>query len=218
MWSMISKVNHRIFRYQNKKWITNNNNFLNAMSLSAYILYEKYHTIQPSSNSFIYFSSVAFYAFDMNRLEAYSFFWIHHVLTISMLLTMQSHVYIKHLEIARNILCMFELGNLPIYLVCGMKTSIHKYYWETNPWLKISMVFEFVWFIMLRCIMPLTLIPKLSYLHNIYLLVFISASIKWSVGMFYSVIKQFSIGSDASSFPDNVAKIKPVAEDAPENN
>lgn len=192
MWVMISKFNHSIFKYQNELWINNNNNFLNALSIVSSIMYEKYNCIAPTTNSIFYFSAVAFYIFDMKRLEAYSLFWIHHILTVFILLTMQSQVDINYMEIARTILFIFELGNLPIYLVYGMKTSIYKSYWEVSLALKISMIFEFMWFLMFRCILPLTLIPKIHNLYKFYLSIFILASIKWAIGMFHSIRKHFS--------------------------
>ena len=192
MWVMISKINHKIFKYQNKIWINNNNNFLNAMLIVISVMYEKYNGIIPTTNSMFYFSTVSFYVFDMKRLEIYSLFWVHHILTIFMVLTMQSQVDVYYMEIARNIIFIFELGNLPIYLVCGMKTSVYKPYWEDSLVLKISMIFEFIWFLIFRCFIPLLFIPKLSKLYGFYLSIFILASIKWAMGMFASIRKQFS--------------------------
>ena len=192
MWVMISKINHKIFKYQNKIWINNNNNFLNAMLVVISIMYEKYNSIVPTTNSMFYFSVTAFYIFDMKRLEIYSLFWIHHILTIFMILTMKSQVDVYYMEIARYIIFIFELGNLPIYLVYGMKTSVYKTYWEDSLVLKISMIFEFIWFLIFRCFMPLLLIPKISKLYGLYLSIFILASIKWAMGMFASIRKQFS--------------------------
>lgn len=192
MWFMISKFNHKIFKYQNELWINNNSNFLNALLIVSAIMYEKYNCITPTTNSMFYFSAVAFYVFDMKRLEVYSLFWMHHILTVFMILTMQAQVDINYMEIARTILFIFELGNLPIYLVYGMKTSIYKSYWNVSLALKISIIFEFIWFIIFRCILPLKFIPKIHNLYKFYLSIFILVSIKWAIGMFHSMRKQFS--------------------------
>ena len=190
-WYLVAILNKKLFNYQTVIWQSNNINFLNATTISFLIIYEKYNNITPSAVSIYYYSAVAFYIFDILNKDISKLFLIHHIMTVFMILLMQFQTSINKLDIARNILLVFELGNLPIYLVYGMKTSVYKLYWQKSLFLKISLVFEFIWFLIFRCILPCLILPQLENIHKLCLSIFILMSIKWLIGMYHSIIKHF---------------------------
>jgi hypothetical protein len=189
-WNLVSSINSNIFKYQNKKWIINNMNILNNILVTSLILFEKYNNIESLPNAIYYYIIVAYYIYDIKRHYIFSIFWMHHALSNFIIILVQNET--ENIDIYRNIFLLFELGNLPLYLVYGMKTSIYKSYWEKSIWLKIFMVIEFIWYTFFRCILPIIYISKIPILYKLFLIFFISASAKWSIGIYNNLIKEFT--------------------------
>jgi hypothetical protein len=189
-WNLVSSINSNLFKYQNKKWIINNMNIINNIIVTSLILFEKYNNIVALPNAYYYYIIFTYYVYDIKRHSIFSIFWMHHVLSNIIIILVQNET--ENNDIYRNIFLVFELGNLPLYLVYGMKTSIYKSYWKRSIWLKILIIFEFIWYTFFRCVLPIMYISKIPMMYKLFLIFFISASAKWSIGIYNNLIKEFA--------------------------
>jgi hypothetical protein len=83
-----------------------------------------------------------------------------------------------------------ELGNLPLYIVCGMMMSKHSQYWKSHRYFKTLMIFEFIWYVFCRCILPIPVFFKYdSVLNKIVSFGFMFSSVVWAKNMFHQLKK-----------------------------
>jgi len=188
-WFIVSKVIYRLFKHQNSKWKNNLISFLNAFLISGSIARELYYNIPASQNAYYYYSGVGYFLFDMKNYPVYSTYWTHHILSIVLIASVQNQTDII-LDDPRNLLFVFEFGNLPMYLVYGLLTSIHNSRWKKNKLLKIFMIFEFIWFSFFRCVVPFMFIPNIHHLYKLGALIIILGSFKWAISILNNINKQ----------------------------
>ncbi len=81
---------------------------------------------------------------------------IHHYIAILTLLSTFFTTY--DIAIVANPFFLTELSNYPMYFVQTLYWSNHGPYWKRNPYMKYFIVFQFVYYALLRCIVGLILV------------------------------------------------------------
>jgi hypothetical protein len=188
-WKTIGDMSRTIFPNESNKYLCNLNGCLNSVILISLIVYEISHNI-TDSNMMYYNLAIAYFVYDLKHQKRFSVFWIHHILTTLVIL------HIKTLEgidkqYAKEIICLFEIGNIFLYIVYSLLSSRNRVYWCTTTFgrkvITFLMYIEFIWYSFFRCITPIYYLNKISYIHCCALLLFQFGSIIWAKDIFKNI-------------------------------
>jgi hypothetical protein len=188
-WKIIDKMNRTILPTESNKYVCNLNGCLNSVILSSSIGYEIIHNIEYA-NMLYYDLAIAYFVYDLKHQKKFSVFWIHHVLTTIVILHIKTLNGIDK-QHAKEIICLFEIGNIFLYIVCSFLSSSNKAYWCTTTFGRKVIIFlmyiEFIWYGFFRCVTPIYYLNKISYAHCCVLLVFQLGSIICAKDIFKNI-------------------------------
>ena len=186
-WYTLFNVIKKLNPSQSIAWNSNVINFIHASIVTTISGYEWYSNYETKSGDLNYDITIAFFLYDLVRKPVGSVFFYHHIISIiGVSMIRESRLIV----IGSKILLTMEMGNLPLYIVSGLMLSKFKYYWKNHKYFKTLLVFEFVWYVVCRCIYPILLFNKVKYpLYKLVVSGFIIGSTLWTKNMFRQLKK-----------------------------
>lgn len=183
MFNLVKRLNPR----QSSAWHSNVLNFVHAAMVSSTLLYKMINSDETKSDDLNYDTTIAFFLYDLTRTPIGSVFFYHHIIS---LISVSMIRIDKTRQLTSKIFLAMEIGNLPLYIVCGLMLSRHKQYWKSHRYMKFLMVFEFLWYVFFRCILPVALFVKVRcVLYKFIVFGFGFSSVLWAKNMFQQLKK-----------------------------
>ena len=183
MFNLVKRLNPR----QSSAWHSNVLNFVHAAMVSSILLYKMINSDETKSDDLNYDATIAFFLYDLTRTPIGSLFFYHHIIS---LISVSMIRVDKTRQLTSKIFLAMEIGNLPLYIVCGLMLSRHKQYWKSHRYMKYLMIFEFLWYVFFRCILPVALFVKVKYmLYKFIVFGFVFSSALWAKNMFQQLKK-----------------------------
>lgn len=178
MFNLVKRLNPR----QSSAWHSNVLNFVHDAMVSSTLLYKMINSDETKSDDLNYDTMIAFFLYDLTRTPIGSVFFYHHIIS---LISVSMIRVDKTRQLKSKIFLAMEIGNLPLYIVCGLMLSRHKQYWKSHMYMKYLMVFEFPWYIFFRCILSVALFVKVRcVLYKFIVFGFGFSSVLWTKNMF----------------------------------
>ena len=186
-WYAIINLVKRLNPRQSSAWHSNVLNFVHAAMVSSILLYKMINSDETKSDDLSYDATIAFFLYDLTRTPIGSLFFYHHIIS---LISVSMIRVDKTRQLTSKIFLAMEIGNLPLYIVCGLMLSRHKQYWKSHRYMKYLMIFEFLWYVFFRCILPVALFVKVKYmLYKFIVFGFVFSSALWAKNMFQKLKK-----------------------------
>jgi hypothetical protein len=186
-WYTLFNVVKRFNPTQSSKWHNNVLNFVHAVIVSSMLMYKMIIDDENKPDDLIYDATISFFLYDLTRTPINSLFIYHHIISIIGVSMIRID---KYIQLSSKMIITMEIGNLPLYIVCGLMLSRYKQYWTSHKYMKSVMIFEFIWYVLFRCVLPVAIFVNVKYkFYKFIVFGFIFASTWWAKNMYHQLKK-----------------------------